>query len=101
MAMATPIMTEFKTNTYAGIEMKGMQRMVVIGAAGSVRAQSTCELGGLFPGVHRVNIEVPTRNGDGCSCVRGARSPCWTSRNEGHPVANKRCEDEGDESDVT
>ena len=59
------------------------------------------ELGGLFPGVHRVNIEVPTRNGDGCSCVRGARSPCWTSRNEGHPVANKRCEDEGDESDVT
>ncbi len=25
-------MTEFKTNTYAGIEMKGMQRMVVIGA---------------------------------------------------------------------
>jgi hypothetical protein len=30
--VATPIMTEFKTNTYAGIEMKGMQRMVVIGA---------------------------------------------------------------------
>ncbi len=47
------------------------------------RDESTCELGGLFPGVHRVNIEVPTRNGDGCSCVRGARSPCWTSRNEG------------------
>ena len=43
--------------------------------------QKADDVGGLFPGVHRVNIEVPTRKGDGCSCVRGARSPCWTSRN--------------------
>ena len=36
------------------------------------------QMGSLFPGVHRVNIEVPTRIGDGCSSIRGASSPCWT-----------------------
>ncbi len=79
MAMATPIMTEFKTNTYAGIEMKGMQRMVVIGAAGSVRAQSTCELGGLFPVMQvQRSEEVPVL--DPCQMDWSQRPELLTSK---------------------
>jgi hypothetical protein len=40
------------------------------------------EVGSFIPGVHRVNTEVPTRMGDGCSSVRGAPSPCWTTTPE-------------------
>ncbi len=46
------------------------------------RRNAAFEVGSFIPGVHRVNIEVPTRIGDGCSSVRGAPSPCWTTTTE-------------------
>ena len=55
----------------------------------------------LNPSPVRPASSMPKRIARMMNGASDARSPCWTSRNEGHPVANKRCEDEGDESDVT
>jgi hypothetical protein len=48
-------------------------------------AQSTCELGGLFPGVHRVNIEVESDGGRKGGEVPPRETKRWKARECGAP----------------